>query len=200
MAKKKKKKWDVDHWSWVIGTVCSHSVVSSSLTSPWIVACQAPLFMGFPRKEYWTGLPFPSLGDLPDSGIEPASLVSPALQVDSLPLSHLGSLGNRYPGYFIFLLKYSCFFVFLFFLQCCVNFCHAAKWFSYICILFHDGLSQDMEYSSLCYTVGPCGLFILIILFCLLIFELFCDKMLSSKNQAAEDLQCGIIYGKFENI
>ena len=119
-GQKKKKKWDVDHWSWVIGTVCSHSVVSSSLTSPWIVACQAPLFMGFPRKEYWTGLPFPSLGDLPDSGIEPASLVSPALQVDSLPLSHLGSLGNRYPGYFIFLLKYSCFFVFfVFFTMLC---------------------------------------------------------------------------------
>ena len=54
--------------------VCSHSVVSSSLTSPWIVASQAPLSMGFPRKEYWSGLPFPSPGDLPNSGIEPAPL------------------------------------------------------------------------------------------------------------------------------
>ena len=41
--------------------------------------CQAPLSMGFPRQEYWTGLPFPTPGDLPDPGIKPASLVSPAL-------------------------------------------------------------------------------------------------------------------------
>ena len=40
--------------------------------------------MGFPRQEYWSGLPFPSLGDLPNPGIKPASLVSPALQADSL--------------------------------------------------------------------------------------------------------------------
>ena len=39
----------------------------------WTVACQAPLFMGFPRQEYWTGLPFLSLGDLPNPGIEPVS-------------------------------------------------------------------------------------------------------------------------------
>ena len=42
-------------------------------------SCQAPLSMGFPRQEYWSGLPFPSPGDLPDPGIEPESLVSPAL-------------------------------------------------------------------------------------------------------------------------
>ena len=51
-------------------------------------ACQAPLSMGFSGKENWSGLPFPSLGDLPDSGIEPTSPPAPALQVDSLPLSH----------------------------------------------------------------------------------------------------------------
>ena len=39
----------------------------------WTVACQAPLSMGFPREEYWSGLPFPTLGDLPDPGIEPTS-------------------------------------------------------------------------------------------------------------------------------
>ena len=50
--------------------------------SPWIIACQAPLSMGFPRKEYWSGFPFPSPGDLPDPGIKPES---PALQADSLP-------------------------------------------------------------------------------------------------------------------
>ena len=46
------------------------------------MACQTPLSMGFSRHEYWSGLPFPSPGDLPDPGIEPGS---PALQADSLP-------------------------------------------------------------------------------------------------------------------
>ena len=45
----------------------------------WTVALPAPLSMGFPRQEYWSGLPFPSPGDLPDPGIEPMALVSPAL-------------------------------------------------------------------------------------------------------------------------
>ena len=58
-----------------------------SLATPQNVACHVPLTMGFPRQEYWSGLPFPSLEDLPDPGIEPAS---PALQVDSLPLNHQG--------------------------------------------------------------------------------------------------------------
>ena len=44
--------------------------------TPWTIACQAPLSMGFPRQEYWSGLPFPSPGDLPDPGIE---YVSPTL-------------------------------------------------------------------------------------------------------------------------
>ena len=50
-----------------------------SLVSPWTLACQASLSMGFFRQECWNGLPFPTLGDLPDPGIEPTSLVSPAL-------------------------------------------------------------------------------------------------------------------------
>ena len=45
----------------------------------WTVARQAPLSMGFSREEYWSGLPCPSPGDLPDPGFEPASLMSPAL-------------------------------------------------------------------------------------------------------------------------
>ena len=45
---------------------------------PWTVALQAPLSMGFCRQEYWRGLPFPSPGDLPDPGVEPASLSSPS--------------------------------------------------------------------------------------------------------------------------
>ena len=57
----------------------SHSVVPSSFASPCAVALQAPLSVGFPRQEYWSGLPFPSPGHLPDPGIEPASLVSSAL-------------------------------------------------------------------------------------------------------------------------
>ena len=47
--------------------------------TPWTVAYQAPLSMGFSRQEYWSGLPFPSPGDLPDPGIEPTSLTFPAL-------------------------------------------------------------------------------------------------------------------------
>ena len=53
---------------------------------PWTVAHQAPLSMEFPRQEYWSGLPFPPPGDLPDPGIEPRSLMSPVLQADSLPV------------------------------------------------------------------------------------------------------------------
>ena len=49
--------------------------------TPWTVACQAFPSMGFPRQEYWNGLPFPSPGDLPDPGIEPGS---PALEAGTL--------------------------------------------------------------------------------------------------------------------
>ena len=53
-----------------------------TLCDLWTVAHQAPLSMEFSRQEYWTGWPFPSPGDLPDSGVKPRS---PALQADSLP-------------------------------------------------------------------------------------------------------------------
>ena len=53
-----------------------------TLMTPWTVACQAPLSVGFSSQEYRSGLLFPSPGDLPDPGIEPGS---PALQADSLP-------------------------------------------------------------------------------------------------------------------
>ena len=49
------------------------------LVTPWIAAHQAPQSMGFPRQEYWNGLPCPPLGDLLDPGIKPASLMSLAL-------------------------------------------------------------------------------------------------------------------------
>ena len=67
-------------------TICetesvSRSVLSDSATT-WTVILQASLSMGFSRQEYWSGLPCPSPGDLPDTGIEPES---PALQADFLP-------------------------------------------------------------------------------------------------------------------
>ena len=55
--------------------------------TPWTVTHQAPPTMGFSRQEYWSGLPFPPPGTLPDPGIEPRS---PALQADSLPSEPLG--------------------------------------------------------------------------------------------------------------
>ena len=61
-------------------------------TTPWTVAHQAPLSMGLPRQEYWSGLPFPSPGDLPDRGIKPRS---PALQADSLPSKPPGKLNKE---------------------------------------------------------------------------------------------------------
>ena len=59
--------------------------MSNSFATLWTVAWQAPLSMGFCRQEYLSGFPFPSFGDLPDPGIEPASL---ALQVDNLLLRY----------------------------------------------------------------------------------------------------------------
>ena len=54
-------------------------------STPWTGAHQAPLFMGFSRQDYWSGLPCPPPGGLPSPGIEPVSSESPALQTDSLP-------------------------------------------------------------------------------------------------------------------
>ena len=86
--------WNQVHWSraWVAGImtslICrmrggkkccllfSHKVMSDSFATPWMIAHQSPLSMGFSRQECWSGLPFPSPGDLPDPGIEP---VPPAL-------------------------------------------------------------------------------------------------------------------------
>ena len=65
--------------------VCRGDLVTKlclTLSTPWTVAHQPPLSVGFPRQEHWSGLPFPSPGDLPDPGIKPRS--PPALQADSL--------------------------------------------------------------------------------------------------------------------
>ena len=56
---------------------CSVAKLCATLRNPWTVAHQASLSTGFPKQEYWTGLPFPSPGDLSDPGLEP---LSPALQ------------------------------------------------------------------------------------------------------------------------
>ena len=61
------------------------SVLSNPFMTPWTAARQGPLSMEFFRQQYWSGFPFPPPGHLPDSGIEPGSLVSLTLQVDSLP-------------------------------------------------------------------------------------------------------------------
>ena len=60
-----------------------------TLASPWTIACQSSLSIEFSRQEYWSGLPFPPPGDLPNPGTEPGS---PALQEDSLLTELLGKL------------------------------------------------------------------------------------------------------------
>ena len=78
-------KTELPDWQkYTEGLYESESEVTQScptLCDPWTVAHQAPPSMGFSRQEYWSGLPFPSPGDLPDPGIEPRS---PTLQADAL--------------------------------------------------------------------------------------------------------------------
>ena len=75
--------------------VCTQSLSRVRFfATPRTVADWAPLSMEFLRQEYWSGLPFPTSGDLPHPGIEPASLVSPALHADSLPTEPPGKLSN----------------------------------------------------------------------------------------------------------
>ena len=75
-------------------SVCVHLCVLSCVrlfVIPWTMARQEPLSMEFSRKEYWSGLPFPSPGDLPNPGIEPVSLASPALAGRLFTTVHLES-------------------------------------------------------------------------------------------------------------
>ena len=65
--------------------------MSDSFVTPWTVACQASLSMRFPRQEYWSGLPFPSPGDLPDPGVKP---MSPELTGGFFIAESLGKLKN----------------------------------------------------------------------------------------------------------
>ena len=70
--------------------VFSHSVTLDSFATLWTVARQTPLSMGFPRQEYGNKVQFPNPGDLPDRGIQPASLCLLHWQADSLPLAPPG--------------------------------------------------------------------------------------------------------------
>ena len=77
-----------------------------TLVTPQTVARQAPLPMGFSRQGYWSGLPFPAPGDLPDPGIRPGS---PALQADSLPTELKGK-----PMYmYMYICMYICIYVYI---------------------------------------------------------------------------------------
>ena len=69
----------------------SHFSHGQLFSTQWTVACQTPLSMGFSRQEYWSGLPCAPSEYLPDPGIKPISPAAPALQVDSLSLSHWGN-------------------------------------------------------------------------------------------------------------
>ena len=75
-------------WDIMLGIICKYEGCAKSLQScltlcdPWTVAHQAPLSMGFSRQEYWSGLPFPSPGDLPFPGMKHTTPGTPALQTD----------------------------------------------------------------------------------------------------------------------
>ena len=73
---------------WLPCFVCVSCLVMYNSATPWTVACQACLSMEFSKQEYWSGLLFPSQGDIPYPGIQPGS---PALQADSLPFGLQGS-------------------------------------------------------------------------------------------------------------
>ena len=80
--------YNIHYVLYIFNLFCCYLITKSCPTlvvTPWTVAPQAPLLMGFSRQEYWSGLPCLPPGDLPNPEIEPVSPVSPALQADSLP-------------------------------------------------------------------------------------------------------------------
>ena len=118
-----------------------------TLTTPWTIACQAPLFIGFSRQAYWSSLHFLLQRIFPIQG---SNLDLLHCRQILYQLSHQGSLN----------------------LQCCVSLRCTVKWLSYIYVyiytlyLFCYMLLQAIEYSSLWYTVGPYWLSILDIIVC----------------------------------
>ena len=107
--------------------------------TPWSVAYQVPPSLGFSRQEYWSGLLFPSPGDLPNPGIEPRS---PTLQADALPSEPPGKL-----IYNVVLIS-----------AVLQNASVSTQIYILFHILLHYALSQVTEYCSLGYTAGPCCL------------------------------------------
>ena len=86
---------------------CWVSSVTSDFATPWTVARQAPLSMGFSRQEYWSGLLCPPPGDLPNPGIKPSSSAAPALQVGPLTTEP-----PRKPHIYTNIYAYICIFVY----------------------------------------------------------------------------------------
>ena len=80
--------------------LCYFSCVWLSATL-WTVAYQVPLFLGSSRQKYWCGLPFPTPGDLPNSGIKPQSVMAPALAGMFFITSDLGSLYHHHNTFFV---------------------------------------------------------------------------------------------------
>ena len=99
----------------------SHFSCVLLFVTPWTVACQAPLSVRVSRQEYWSGLPCPPPEDLPNPGIKPTSVMSPALQGDSLLLAPPGKplhlhccpinrfISTNLSGFHIYALIYICF-------------------------------------------------------------------------------------------
>ena len=110
--------------------------------TPWTVAHQPPLTMESPRQEYWSGLPFPSPGNLPDPGIEP---MSRALAGRFFTIEQLGKpcFGHTWYYFLELFLIYECLFLSLFFVLSCNIFSHILKnntdifLFAFFYILYH---------------------------------------------------------------
>ena len=101
-------------------STCGASMLSGVwlFATPWTVVCQAPLSMGFPRQEYWSRLPFPSPGDLPNLGIKPTSAAL-AGGTRETPFSYYLCLNS--PIFLTFLILYYWFFLF---------------WWLFFCLLY----------------------------------------------------------------
>ena len=96
--------------------VCAQTLCHVQLfTTPWTVACQAPLSMGFSQQEYWSGVPCPPPGDLPNPGIEPASLTSSALTGGFFAISAIWEAHSLQGFPFLHILEYFCFLLVYFF-------------------------------------------------------------------------------------
>ena len=78
----------------------SRQVMSDSFVTPWTIACQAPLSMGFPRQEYWSRLPFPFSGNLPDPEIKPAPPALAGEFFTTEPLRKPLKNGWKFPNFF----------------------------------------------------------------------------------------------------